>query len=346
MEIDHGTLVWFSKSFGLFYLIGLSLIVVAYVYWPSNKKRFRSRCGVYPPRRGQAMAVDERDPHTGYMTTGHEWNGIKELNTPVPRAVYFFLIVTVLFSFIYWVLMPAFPLGVTYTKGLLGIDQRTTVMESLKQATLEREAWTRRIGTESYQAIQADPDLMKIVRQTGHTLFGDNCAACHGFNAKGGKGFPDLTTSSWLWGGDPATIAETIRVGINSTHPNTRVGQMLAFGRDNLLPPSDVDNVVSYVESPVRPSASKQIPPATLEAGKATFAASCASCHGDDGKGKLDVGAPDLTDKFWIYGGDANSILTSVRSGRQGHMPSWERRLRAVERKILALYLVDLRSRP
>src|SRR3954464_3874442 len=98
------------------------------------------------------MAVEERDKYTGYFTTGHEWNGIKELNTPVPRVVYFFLIVTVLFASIYWVLMPAFPLGVTYTKGLLGIDQRTTVMESLKQATLEREAWTRRIDTESYQA--------------------------------------------------------------------------------------------------------------------------------------------------------------------------------------------------
>ena len=290
------------------------------------------------------MAVDERDPHTGYMTTGHEWNGIKELNTPVPRAVYFFLIVTALFSVVYWVLMPAWPLGLTYTKGLLGIDQRTTVTESLKRAALEREAWTRRIGTESYQAIQADPNLMTIVRQTGRTLFGDNCAACHGFNAKGGKGFPNLTTASWLWGGDPETIAETIRVGINSTHPKTRVAQMLAFGRDRILPRSDVDNVVGYVQTLSDPAASKQIPPAKLEAGKATFAANCASCHGDDGKGKLELGAPDLTDKFWIYGGDAQSIFTSVWNGRQGHMPTWESRLGAVERKILALYLVDLRS--
>jgi cytochrome c oxidase cbb3-type subunit 3 len=290
------------------------------------------------------MAVDERDPHTGYMTTGHEWSGIKELNTPVPRAVYFFLIVTVLFSLIYWVLMPAFPLGVTYTKGLLGIDQRTSVMESLKQATLERETWTRRMGTESYQVIQADPNLMKIVRQTGHTLFGDNCAACHGFNAKGGKGFPDLTASSWLWGGDPEAISETIRVGINSSHPKSRVGQMLAFGRDKMLPPPDVDNVVDYVQSLSDPVASKQIPPARLAAGKATFASMCASCHGDDGKGKLEVGAPDLTDKYSIYGSDAQSVLTSVWSGRQGQMPSWEGRLSAADRKILTLYILDLRS--
>jgi cytochrome c oxidase cbb3-type subunit 3 len=290
------------------------------------------------------MAVDERDSHTGYMTTGHEWNGIKELNTPVPRAVYFFLIATVLFSLIYWVLMPAFPLGVTYTKGLLGIDQRITVMESLKQATLERETWTRRMGTESYQAIQADPNLMKIVRQTGHTLFGDNCAACHGFNAKGGKGFPDLTASSWLWGGDPEAISETIRVGINSSHPKSRVGQMLAFGRDKMLPPPDVDNVVGYVQTLSDPVASNQFPPATLAAGKATFASMCASCHGDDGKGKLEVGAPDLTDKHSIYGNDAQSILTSVWNGRQGQMPSWEGRLSAADRKILTLYVLDLRS--
>lgn len=290
------------------------------------------------------MALDERDPHTGYMTTGHEWNGIKELNTPVPRVVYFFLIVTALFSVIYWVLMPAWPLGLTYTKGLLGIDQRTTVTESLKRAASEREAWTRRIGTESYQAIQNDPKLMTIVRQTGRTLFGDNCAACHGFDAKGGKGFPNLTTASWLWGGDPETIAETIRVGINSAHPKTRAGQMLAFGRDRILQPTDVDNVVDYVLSLSDPAASKQIPPAKLEAGKAIFAANCAACHGDGGKGKLEVGAPDLTDKFWIYGGDAQSIAASVWNGRQGHMPTWENRLSAVERKILTLYLVDLRS--
>ena len=290
------------------------------------------------------MAVDERDPHSGYMTTGHEWNGIKELNTPVPRAVYFFLILTVVFSCIYWVLMPAFPLGVTYTKGVLGIDQRNTVSESIKQAALEREAWTQRIGTESYQAIQADPKLMTIVRQAGRTLFGDNCAACHGFDAKGGKGFPDLTTTSWLWGGDPQTIAETIRVGINSTHPNTRIGQMLGFGRDRILQPADVDNVVGYVLALASPAGSGQISASRLEAGKATFAATCASCHGADAKGKPELGAPDLTDKVWIYGGDAEAVLTSVWSGRQGHMPAWESRLSATDRKILALYVVDLRS--
>jgi cytochrome c oxidase cbb3-type subunit 3 len=289
------------------------------------------------------MSVKERDPYTGYLTTGHEWNGITELNTPVPRAVYFFLIVTALFAVVWWVLMPAWPIGTSFTKGILGVDQRTTLAEKLKEAALDREAWTKRIEGASFKEIQADPNLMAIVRQTGHTLFGDNCAACHGFQAKGGKGYPNLTTSSWLWGGDPETIAETIRVGINATHPKTRVSQMLAFGRDGMLPRGDIDKVVTYVQSLSNPATAKDA--ATVEAGKAIFAANCASCHGDDGKGNVEVGAPDLTDQTWIYGGDRATIFATVWGGRQGQMPSWEERLSLIDRKILTLYLVDLRAK-
>jgi len=290
------------------------------------------------------MSVEERDPHTGYLTTGHEWNGITELNTPVPRVVYFFLIVTALFALGYWVLMPAIPLGVSYTKGLLGIDQRTTVAERLKEAALDRSTWTSRIETESYKGIQADPALMRTVRQTGRTLFRDNCAACHGATAKGGKGFPNLTTASWLWGGDADAIAETIRVGINSNHPKTRTSQMLAFGRDGVLPAKDIDNVVAYVRTLSDPAAGKDVAPEVIAAGKAIFDANCTSCHGNDGKGSTQVGAPDLTDQNWIYGGDADSITATVWGGRQGHMPTWEGRLSPVERKILTLYLLDLRT--
>jgi cytochrome c oxidase cbb3-type subunit 3 len=289
------------------------------------------------------MALEDRDPLTGHMMTGHEWNGIKELNTPVPRIVFFFLISTALFAIGYWILMPAWPLGSTYTKGLLGIDQRTTVVETLKQAALDRAAWTSRVEKASFTEIQNDPGLMAVVRETGHSLFGDNCAACHGRNATGGPGFPNLTTASWLWGGMPETIAETIRVGINSANPDSRVSQMLAFGRDGMLPRSDIENVVAYVRSLSNPSAS-EAPADKIETGKAVFAANCASCHGEDAKGKTDVGAPNLTDQFWIYGGDLQSVFTSVWSGRQGHMPTWEARLSPVDRKILALYLVDLRK--
>ena len=131
------------------------------------------------------MAVEERDPHTGYLTTGHEWSGIKELNTPVPRAVYLFLIATVLFSVAYWILMPAWPIGVTFTKGLLGIDQRTTLESDLREAIAERKAWSDQIEAKSYDDIRNDPKLMRIVRQTGQTLYRENCAACHGSSAQG-----------------------------------------------------------------------------------------------------------------------------------------------------------------
>jgi cytochrome c oxidase cbb3-type subunit 3 len=289
------------------------------------------------------MEIGERDSHSGYKLTGHEWNGITELNTPVPRPVYFFLIVAFAFSLVWWVLMPAWPVGTTHTRGLLGTDQRTVVTAALKQAALDREVWTKKIETEGYPAIQADPELMAIVRQTGHRLFGDNCAACHGVDARGQSGFPNLTTTSWLWGGDPETIAETIRVGINSTHSDSRASQMPAFGRDQMIPRADLDNVVPYVMS-LSGHAPAGTSAATLAAGKAVFAANCVACHGDTGQGNKEVGAPNLTDKFWIYGGDLPSVFTTVWGGRQGHMPTWEGRLSAVERKILALYVLDRRA--
>ena len=291
------------------------------------------------------MAVSERDPHTGYMTTGHEWNGIKELNTPVPRAVYFFLITTALFSIVYWILMPAWPLGVSYTRGLLGIDQRTTVERALKQADLDRAAWTKRIESESYTAIQADAALMRIVRQSGKTLFGDNCAVCHGLNAKGSKGFPDLTARSWLWGGDPETLAETIRVGINADHPKTRTSEMLGFGRNQALTRVQIDAVIAYLQTLSNDTVKTPVPAEKRDEGKKFFAAQCATCHGDDAKGKLALGAPDLTDQNWIYGGDKQSLLDTIWNGRKGHMPAWETRLSAADHKILVLYLLDLQAK-
>lgn len=292
------------------------------------------------------MAVDhkpDRDGLTGYLTTGHEWNGIKELNTPVPRAVYFFLSLAFLFSVGYWVLMPAWPLGVTYTKGLLGVDQRNVLAATLKEAASDRDAWTSKIASEDYAAIRSDAHLMTIVRETGHALFGNNCAACHGIDAKGGPGFPNLTTSSWLWGSKPEDIFNTIRIGINSSHPDSHVSQMPAFGRDQMLPRPDILKVIAYVYSLSNPNA-KDLDPKRVEAGKVLFAANCVACHGDDAKGNPELGAPDLTDRFWIYGGDLETIDATVWSGRQGHMPTWESRLSELDRKILTLYLLDKRT--
>ena len=290
------------------------------------------------------MAVEERDPHTGYLTTGHLWNGINELNTPVPKVIYAFLIATFLFSVIYWVLMPAWPIGTTYTKGLLGIDQRTTVAEKLDEGARARAGWQARIATQDYVTIQADPALMTNVRQAGQRLFVDNCAACHGVEAKGGPGFPNLTTAAWMWGGTPQQIAETIRVGINGAHEQTRVAQMPAFGRNQMLQRAEVAAVVAYVRSLSEPDVAKAAPPTQLATGKEVFAANCAACHGDAATGNAEVGGPNLADRHWTYGGDLQSVFTTVWGGRQGHMPAWEPRLSPVERKILALYLLEQRA--
>jgi cytochrome c oxidase cbb3-type subunit 3 len=291
------------------------------------------------------MSVAERDPHTGYLTTGHEWNGITELNTPVPRLVWVALGLTVAFSVIWWLLFPAWPLGNTFTRGLLGTDQHARLAADLREAAETRAAWMRRIAEAELAALLSDPELLAIVRQTGPALFADNCAVCHGRDGRGGPGFPSLVDRAWLWGGAPEAVLETLRVGINDTHPETRASQMLAFGRDGILSRKEVDQVVAFVRSLSDPSLREEAPGA-VEAGASIFAENCASCHGEDGRGMTELGAPDLTDDHWIYGGDAESIRASVWRGRQGHMPAWEDRLPEVERRILMAYVLDLGGGP
>lgn len=287
------------------------------------------------------MADAARDPVTGRMTTGHEWNGIEELDTPIPRVVLFFLATTTLFAVIYWLLMPAWPLGWSYTKGLLGIDQRAVVTEQVREAAAERASWTARIAAAPFAEVSADPALMRHVRDTGRTLFADNCAVCHGTEGRGGPGFPNLAAGSWLWGGTPEAIAETIRVGINGTAKDTRASQMMAFGRDGVLQREQVLAVVSYVRS-LSGQKLAEAEQARVPAGKEIFTANCVACHGPEGKGLHDLGAPDLTDANWIYGGDEQSVFNSVHGGRQGHMPSWEGRLSPTDIKLLALYVGTL----
>ncbi|HEX6001326.1 MAG TPA: cytochrome-c oxidase, cbb3-type subunit III [Hyphomicrobiaceae bacterium] len=291
------------------------------------------------------MRVDERDPYTGQATTGHEWNDIRELNTRVPRAVWVFLIATALFSLAYWVLMPAWPVGRTYTRGLLGADVRQDVAVDLRDAAARRSAWTARLETQDFGAIQADREFMRKVGETGRTLFGDNCAVCHGARATGGPGFPSLIDDAWMWGGTPDAVLETIRVGVNSVHSDTRSSEMPAFGRDRILDRPAILNVVAYVRSLSHPEIAGGPDAQKVAAGREVFAANCNACHGEDARGSKDAGAPDLTDNFWLYGGDEESIYHTVWGGRKGHMPSWDKRLSETDRKILALYLLDLKRR-
>src|SRR5690606_9995355 len=148
------------------------------------------------------MALKERDEFSGQLTTGHEWNGIKELNTPVPRLLWAFLISLTLFAVTWTVLMPSWPGVSTYFRGLLGVDQHRAVNQSLAEAELERAIWANRLASENLASLAQDEDIMAVVRQTGPALFGDNCAGCHGYDARGNPGYPNIAQSPMMWGSD------------------------------------------------------------------------------------------------------------------------------------------------
>lgn len=290
------------------------------------------------------MSVKERDPLTGHQITGHEWNGIKELNTRVPRVVWFFIAVTHVWAVFYWILMPAWPIGESATPGLLGLDQQEMVREDLEAAQLARADWKNAIATLPFDEIRADPDLMAHVARSGPALYGDNCAMCHGTEGAGARGFPSLVDDAWLWGGEAETIADILRVGINAEHPQTRNALMLAYGANNLLNDDQIKAVVAYVQS--LSGGASDAPEAQLSEGETIYAAQCVACHGAEGLGIQAVGAPNLVDDHWIYGGDDASMFETIYAGRQGWMPHWEDRLTLAQRKMLALYVQDLGETP
>lgn len=285
------------------------------------------------------MSVEERDPLTGHKTTGHEWNGITELNTRVPRAVWWAIGITHVWALIIWILLPSWPLITTYTKGLLGVDQRELVQGEIQAGQRYRAYWEANLGAASLAKIRGEQALMDVVVASAPTLWGDNCAACHGMLGVGGPGFPSLTDDAWLWGGSDEAVLESIRVGINTTHPDTRVSEMLAFGQLDVLTRDQIRAVAAYVQSL---SGLADPDPEVRAEGQTIFEVNCASCHGDDATGMNEVGAPNLTDAFWIYGGSDEAIFTSIHDGRRGWMPAWEGRLSEAQNKILALYLLDI----
>lgn len=288
------------------------------------------------------MPLGERDPHTGWPTTGHEWNGILELNTPVPKPVWYFLVAAIGVAVVYWILMPAWPLVTTYTKGILGNDQRADVREAILAADGNERAWMAEVAALPVGELALHPELLSRSLETADMLFAENCSACHGRDGGGGEAFPRLSDGVWQWGGTPAEILETLRVGINDTHPETRIGIMQAFGQDGLLDREAVLQLVSYVRSMSGLEDPGALGPEALDAAATDFAENCASCHGDDGTGIAELGGPDLTDRVWLYGSDPDAVFHSVWYGRTGWMPSWEGRLSDAERRTLAAHVLNL----
>lgn len=282
------------------------------------------------------MADKEIDEHSGVETTGHEWDGIRELNNPLPRWWLYIFYATIAWSVVYWVLMPAWP-GITgYTSGLRDHSERRNVAIAMSELEAFRaEATENLLNADSLAAIENDPDLLQFSLAAGASLFGDNCATCHGAGGQGFKGYPNLNDDVWLWGGTLDHIRATLRVGIRSEHPETRYSLMQAYGRDELLTREEISDLTAYVMT----LSGQEADAAAAARAAPLYEQQCVSCHGPAGKGDRTQGAPDLTDAVWLYGGDADTIYETIWNGRGGVMPSWEARLSEAEIAALAVYV-------
>jgi cytochrome c oxidase cbb3-type subunit III len=282
------------------------------------------------------MSQGERDETSGVETTGHEWDGIKELNNPLPRWWLGVLWISVAVAVVYWVLMPAWPGINGYTRGLLGQSDRADVARQLQDLQRVRGAEGAKLKSASLEQIERDPELQSYALAVGQSVFGDNCATCHGAGGVGAKGYANLRDDVWLWGGGTlADIHHTLQVGIRSDHAQTRTSQMPAFGRDQMLQPAEIHDLTEYVVALSGRKADR------AAAGRAApvFAAQCAACHGPAGKGDPTKGAPDLTDGEWLYGPGRDDIAGQIVNGRNGVMPAWGSRFDPQTLKAIAVYI-------
>jgi cytochrome c oxidase cbb3-type subunit 3 len=281
------------------------------------------------------MSETERDEHSGVETTGHEWDGIKELDNPLPRWWLWIFYGSIVVAIVYWVLMPAWPGLNGYTPGLLKQSDRADVAEELQALQVQRGRGEAMLATASLQQIEADPDLQAHALLVGQSVFGDNCATCHGAGGGGTRGYPNLRDDVWLWGGSLDEIEHTLRVGVRAAHPETRTSQMPAFGRDNMLTAAQVSDMTEYVVA----LSGRPADAAAVERSRQIYADNCAACHTPTGVGDQAQGAPNLTDREWLYGSDRDSIRGQIHNGRNGVMPSWEGRFSPGVIKALAVYV-------
>ncbi len=281
------------------------------------------------------MTRPEIDKFTGTETTGHEWDGIRELNTPLPRWWLWTYVACCIWAFGYWVAMPAWPLVSSYTHGVLGYSQRAVVAADLAAARLDRAPQTERLAAMPVGAIEANPELFGFALAAGRSAYLVNCAQCHGTGAAGARGYPNLNDDDWIWGGTPEAIEQTIRFGIRSGHPQARDSAMPGFVADGQLTELQARQMANHVLDLAQGNAGQ---PASAK----LYAETCAACHGDQGQGDPKVGAPRLTDRIWLYGDTRESILATLTNGRRGVMPGWQDRLDDATIKQLAVYIHSL----
>ena len=282
------------------------------------------------------MADKHIDELSGVETTGHEWDGIRELNNPMPRWWVITFYVTILWAVAYTIFYPAYPLLKDATKGVLGSSTRADLTEEVRVATDAQKVFIDKIAATPVADIAKDANLAQFAMNGGAAAFKVNCAPCHGSGAQGGPGFPNLNDNDWLWGGNVDAIYATIQHGIRSDDPDTRTSEMPAFA--DMLKPEEIKQVSAYVVSLTGTPADA----AVIEPGKKLFADNCVACHGEKAEGNRELGAPNLGDAIWLKGEGEEAIARQVAHPRHGMMPAWSARLSDATIKQLAIYVHSL----
>jgi len=268
-------------------------------------------------------------------TTGHSWDGIEEFDNPLPRWWLWTFYASILFAIVWTILYPAWPISTKgATPGLLGYSSRAAVAADIERYKKANAAVDKKLTSVPVDQIEKDPELLNYALNGGAAVFRTWCAQCHGAGASGAKGYPNLIDDDWLWGGTIDDIYTTVSHGIRfASDEDTRDSEMPVWG--DQLSEQEIADVVQYVRSISGQKADAKM----AEAGASVFADNCAACHGDDGKGNRDVGAPNLTDQIWLYGGDVKTLTQTVTRGRHGVMPAWAGRLTESQIRQVAVWV-------
>lgn len=280
----------------------------------------------------------EKDAISGQDTTGHEWDGIKELNTPLPKWWLYTYYATIVWSLAYYVFYPAWPTLSGHTGGLLGWTMRGEIAEQMSAAQASQTPMVSKIAAASLEDIRKSADLRGYAMAGGRSAFGVQCAPCHGAGGAGAKGFPNLVDDNWIWGGTLDEIYTTIQYGVRNANDKSRLSQMPRFGADGVLDSKQINDVAEFVLS----LSKRSTDPAAVTRGAVVFAENCVACHQEGGTGNQELGAPNLAANIWIYGGDKATIVETIRNSRQGSMPAWAERLDDATVKMLAVYVHGL----
>ena len=286
------------------------------------------------------MLTERRiDSATGTETVGHEWDGIEELDTPMPRWWLWTLYATIVFAIGYCIAYPAWPLIDRATAGVLGWSSHKQLADELSAEGTRKAPMRLALSRIAIERLPEDSRLMQAAIEGGRAAFKVHCVQCHGSGAAGSTGYPNLNDDDWLWGGNIKAIHQTLVNGVRQPgNDQTRMSQMPAFGRDGILKPAQINDTVSFVRTLV----GKEPASASARRGAQLFAENCAACHGPDGKGSRLLGAPNLTDSIWLYGGDREALTQTITNARYGVMPAWGQRLDPVTIKMLAAYVHSL----